>query len=151
MNMPAIRLIGVFVVVVAAAACAGPRYPYAPQDGSIEKGATVVGSRVVTTGISEDIRVMVSRVDGRPTAGNRHDWEKPILIESGSRLLQLAAVQGLLTAETAIRVTLEASQAYVVRFREGEATIPPQIWLEHLESATVIGPKVTVLAFGPPR
>jgi len=138
--------IGCAVVAAALAGCT-PRHPYrAPPDLTPETGAVLKGSRTpVASPLAEDVRAIVTAVDGQLTANGRYEWDQPILVPPGSHLLQLAALQGQIKVEAAIRVSLEPHQEYVVRLQgPSDAGQPAFIWLEDTGSGGVVGSKLAV-------
>ena len=123
-----IRLLCWVAAVAGVVACA-PR----PDPAMLKPDdATLIGSRPAPEGwLGQDLRVLVSVVDQKPTGHRRFDWDIPIRVAAGDHVIQVAAVQGYTTAEVVMRVTLEPGITYVARLRAQQPEHPAAIWLEN--------------------
>lgn len=123
------------------------RHPYVPpSDLNPESAATIVGSKLqVTAPLAEDIRMLVSAVDGKLTRTSHYDWENPVVVTSGPHLVQLVAIQGMGKAEIATRVNLEAGKRYTVRLSKADPARSVTIWLEDSQTGAAASNKVEVV------
>lgn len=122
-----------------------PRDAYAPPvtTNPLET-ASIIGSRVEVPSIAEDIRLIVTAVDGRMTGVGRSEWDHPLVISPGSHLVQIAAVQGQIRGEVAVRATLEANKTYRAVYERRDDSEPGQIWLEDQQTGLPICDKLIV-------
>jgi hypothetical protein len=128
----------VLMVSAALVSCAR-RNAYAPPPGA---NVAIVGTKLdVSVPFVEDIRVMVSYVDGWST-GPRRGWETPTLVTPGSHLVQIVALHGQIKAEIATRVELEAGKTYQIRLSRTDEPPQPKIWLEDAQSGLPASRKI---------
>src|SRR5437868_6396805 len=99
---------------LALSACATPTYT-TPAGLTPASGATLLGSKQATSLMVADVRTIVSGVDGQTTGFGIHDWDKPLLVASGQRTIQMYLRQAQVSGSIAIPVTLEAGKTYVVQ------------------------------------
>lgn len=143
------RLATVLVLAIAAlalAACAPPAPPYvAPAGLTAETGATLVGSRQPVPGLlDDDVRAIVSAVDGKLTGIELSTWSAPVPVSPGPHTIQIAALQGALRGEIAVRVTLAAGRTYAAR-SSAPAGRAVTLWLEDKTSGAAASDKLAVV------
>lgn len=136
------------VTTLSLAACAPPA-PYAPPaDLTAATAATLVGSRLPVSGLlDEDVRTIISAVDGKPTGIEKSTWDKELLVSPGTHTIQIAALQGALRGEIAVRVTLDAGRSYAARSGKPVSRTVTS-WLEDQTSGVVVSDKLVVVMGG---
>lgn len=127
-----------------AMACCAPRADYRPPVSDATTTATIVGLRVPTRGLADDVRVVVSAVDGKWTGGGFADWDRPVTVDAGRRLVQLAAGSQARELQIALQVTLEPGKTYRPNIDWTKTDAPPMIWLEATPSGAPAGDKVAL-------